>query len=316
MNLDLQSLSAEPLIYMLMHSGVFVTVLGATFFIIGLLFGYATWGRYKSLSRELKSEVLAMKEEIANLKRRVGDSAIKAISGVAMITETIQMPRDEPKGKSDSSPDVKRTLDWKPAEDRRIEQVATGGDTASLEGSFHTIKAKNLAKKGDPYESTGGILDGLGKKPASTSIEIVPSGDLSAPAKHGSPLASIIATVPGHRKEEEVSVMAEDILTLPELPAASETVDGEFHMDSKLGLIYTERPLECDDLTALKGIASVLEKRLHDLGIFTWKQIADWNENHIKEFSSRLAFKDRIDREQWVAQAKRLVASKSVKMTE
>ena len=63
MKLDLESLSAEPLVYMLMHSGMFVTVLGAMFFIIGLLFGYATWGRYKRQTRELRGEAAAIWRE-------------------------------------------------------------------------------------------------------------------------------------------------------------------------------------------------------------------------------------------------------------
>jgi len=50
----------------------------------------------------------------------------------------------------------------------------------------------------------------------------------------------------------------------------------------------------------------VLEQRLHEFGIYTYEQIASWTEDQIKELSSRLAFKDRIHREKWVEQAKRL----------
>ena len=44
------------------------------------------------------------------------------------------------------------------------------------------------------------------------------------------------------------------------------------------------------------------------MGVYTYAQIAAWNDEHIREFSSRLAFKDRIHRERWVEQAKELVA--------
>ena len=47
MPLDLQSLSTDTLLYMLMHSGIFVAILGAVFFLIGLLFGHATWDATK-----------------------------------------------------------------------------------------------------------------------------------------------------------------------------------------------------------------------------------------------------------------------------
>jgi predicted flap endonuclease-1-like 5' DNA nuclease len=57
----------------------------------------------------------------------------------------------------------------------------------------------------------------------------------------------------------------------------------------------------------MKGIAKVLEQRLHEFGIYTYEQIASWTEDQIKEFSSRLAFKDRIHREKWVEQARKLL---------
>ena len=73
--------------------------------------------------------------------------------------------------------------------------------------------------------------------------------------------------------------------------------------DPDLGLIFREPPAQADDLTKIKGIATFLEKRLHELGIYTFQQTASWEERHIREISSRLAFKDRIVREKWVEQA-------------
>ncbi|MES9942686.1 MAG: hypothetical protein ABW104_07005 [Candidatus Thiodiazotropha sp. 6PLUC2] len=63
-----------------------------------------------------------------------------------------------------------------------------------------------------------------------------------------------------------------------------------------------------DDLKKIKGIGAVLEKKLHGIGINSFKQIADWNQADIDRFSDQLSFKGRIEREDWVAQAKELVA--------
>lgn len=82
-------------------------------------------------------------------------------------------------------------------------------------------------------------------------------------------------------------------------------------LDSRLGLIYKAKPEKTDDLTALKGIARMLEQRLHEFGVYTYAQIASWSEDQIKEFSARLAFKDRILRERWVEQAQQLLAKKA-----
>ena len=78
--------------------------------------------------------------------------------------------------------------------------------------------------------------------------------------------------------------------------------------DTSLGLLYTERPNDddIDDLKRIKGISNILEGQLNEFGIYTYKQIAAWSPSQVREFSDRLAFKDRIDREKWVTQAKEL----------
>ncbi|MBL9185114.1 MAG: hypothetical protein JNN17_23405 [Verrucomicrobiaceae bacterium] len=61
-----------------------------------------------------------------------------------------------------------------------------------------------------------------------------------------------------------------------------------------------------DDLTKIKGIKGVLSDQLHALGIRTWKQIAEWNDDDLRAFSELLAFKNRATRDQWQEQAKLL----------
>ncbi|MFK7768757.1 MAG: hypothetical protein AB8B55_16165 [Mariniblastus sp.] len=70
------------------------------------------------------------------------------------------------------------------------------------------------------------------------------------------------------------------------------------------GLVYTEAPEKRDDLKLISGIAVVLEARLNDYGIYTFKQIMDWQPEAIEEFSRLLTFKDRIERDDWVGQAR------------
>ncbi len=70
------------------------------------------------------------------------------------------------------------------------------------------------------------------------------------------------------------------------------------------GLVYTEAPKQQDDLKRISGIAVVLEARLNDYGIYTFKQIMEWTQEAIEEFSLLLTFKDRIERDDWVSQAR------------
>lgn len=86
----------------------------------------------------------------------------------------------------------------------------------------------------------------------------------------------------------------------------SPPLDDLASQDPLRGWIYRQPPPRCDDLRRISGIGEILEARLHDLGVYTYAQIMQWQANHVHEFSKLLAFRDRIEREQWVAQAKRL----------
>lgn len=73
-----------------------------------------------------------------------------------------------------------------------------------------------------------------------------------------------------------------------------------------------DAPNEKDDLKTIKGIGVVMEKTLNDLGITTFKQLAGFQRADVKMVSDVLSsanagFGDRIDRDEWVDQAKSLV---------
>jgi len=61
-----------------------------------------------------------------------------------------------------------------------------------------------------------------------------------------------------------------------------------------------------DDLKELSGVGPALEKKLHEEGVTTFAQIAAWGPKEIEHFDERLSFKGRIERENWVEQAKEL----------
>ncbi len=62
-----------------------------------------------------------------------------------------------------------------------------------------------------------------------------------------------------------------------------------------------------DDLSKISGVGPVLVKKLADNGITSFAQIAAWTADDVVEFDDKLNFKGRIERDDWIAQAKELM---------
>jgi predicted flap endonuclease-1-like 5' DNA nuclease len=73
-----------------------------------------------------------------------------------------------------------------------------------------------------------------------------------------------------------------------------------------------KHPDGTDDLTRIRGIAHVLEKRLNDLGITTFERISKLTSEEVAEINKALRFKGRIEREQWIEQARELARQQSL----
>jgi large subunit ribosomal protein L21 len=65
-----------------------------------------------------------------------------------------------------------------------------------------------------------------------------------------------------------------------------------------------------DDLSKISGVGPVLVGKLEALGITSLQQVADFSAQDIERIDSELNFKGRIEREEWVKQAKELLAAK------
>lgn len=67
-----------------------------------------------------------------------------------------------------------------------------------------------------------------------------------------------------------------------------------------------ERPALVDDLKLISGVGPKSEGILHSLGIFTFAQVASWKKAERDWVDGYLSFHGRIEREDWVKQAKAL----------
>lgn len=62
-----------------------------------------------------------------------------------------------------------------------------------------------------------------------------------------------------------------------------------------------------NDLTKLAGVGPVLVAKLADVGISSLTEIAAWTADDVAEFDDKLNLNGRIERDDWVAQAKELM---------
>ena len=67
-----------------------------------------------------------------------------------------------------------------------------------------------------------------------------------------------------------------------------------------------ERPAQPDDLKMISGVGPKIEGILNSLGIYTYAQVASWEKAERAWVDGYLNFKGRIEREDWVKQAKAL----------
>ncbi len=107
----------------------------------------------------------------------------------------------------------------------------------------------------------------------------------------------------GHRQDfTEVEITAIGGKGAPASPAAAKKAPAEAPAKAE-----ATPAADGDDLTQINGIGPVIAEKLNGLGITTFSQIAEMDEARIEDVNEQLSFKGRIEREEWVEQAKKLI---------
>jgi|GEM_PF-27290 len=75
-----------------------------------------------------------------------------------------------------------------------------------------------------------------------------------------------------------------------------------------LGRVFDKAPDTVDDLKKIAGVGPQLEEKLNNFGVYTFAQIAEWGDPQVSAFDDLLAFKGRIERDEWIRQAKEFSA--------
>jgi len=126
-------------------------------------------------------------------------------------------------------------------------------------------------------------------------------------------IASLVVEALGEEAAEEAGIDVPTDVTPEDVAALAETASPEraTHPGRRPGGIERPREGGSDKLTIIQGIGPVNERKLNELGIWHFDQIAAWTPEEIEWVGSYLAFPGRIERENWVGQAQELARKKS-----
>ena len=118
-----------------------------------------------------------------------------------------------------------------------------------------------------------------------------------AAAKKTKPKAAVTAT-PAKKDPAPKPVAAK--------PKASKPAAVVDTAESKPETLDAPRATGADDLKRISGVGPKLEQTLNEMGFWHFDQIAAWTSTEVAWVDSRLKFKGRIERDDWIAQAKTL----------
>lgn len=124
-------------------------------------------------------------------------------------------------------------------------------------------------------------------KPAAKSAAKPKAAAAAAPKAAAKPKAAAAKKAPAKAKADQAKPKAKPV-----------AADGKPEMLSK------PRAGGADDLKQLKGVGPKLEQTLNELGVFHFDQVASWRKKEIQWVDDRLKFKGRIERDEWIKQAK------------
>lgn len=123
------------------------------------------------------------------------------------------------------------------------------------------------------------------------------------------PLAPVVQALEMQTPVAEAPVMQA-------VPVAAPKIEGEEKIAGQRPAgLASPRGAKPDDLKLIRGIGRQNEGRLHGLGIWHFDQISAWSKQNVLWVGSYLAFPGRIEREEWVSQARQLAAGKETEFS-
>ncbi|MGL4637666.1 MAG: hypothetical protein ACRCWF_16910 [Beijerinckiaceae bacterium] len=171
------------------------------------------------------------------------------------------------------------------------------------------------------YDSVMGGVKALAAGYSLAKVDIV-APPAPRPAPVAAPVAAVAKPAPAPAPKPVAkpapapkAAPAPAVAKAPE-PKAAPKIAGEDKVPGKRPAGFASaRGGIADDLKRIRGIGKQNEGRLHGLGIWHFDQIAAWNSQESLWVGSYLAFPGRIEREEWIKQAKVLASGKQTEFS-
>ncbi|SOE08482.1 NADH dehydrogenase subunit E [Hoeflea halophila] len=230
----------------------------------------------------LTEEIKPAKKNGAKASGAAGKSpsATKAARPKSPSTETSTKSPAAAKANVKADAKTAETATEAPKMSRARKSSATAdSETADDSNPVRNRKAAAPRKAPDPSKSANATAS-----LASTAKSVSPAKRPAEPVTEGNPTMSVAATAKGKSAK----------------PATAPS------LDDKSRPAGISRPAEPDDLKMISGVGPKIEGILHSLGIYTFAQVASWKKAEREWVDGYLKFKGRIEREDWLKQAKAL----------
>ncbi|MCB1418900.1 MAG: ATP-binding cassette domain-containing protein [Notoacmeibacter sp.] len=254
---------------------------------------------YLGVDDEAEIEDEDIKADLASLDAAPASEPAKPVSAIAAMTAHAATGKMPASGVSDG------TQPAAVAKPKAKAKQASAKTAKSAPPAEKKAKAPAAVKPAKPAATAAKAPEKATAKPASAK-----SAKAAAPAeKAAKPTAAAKPSKP------VAAAKAPAKASKASNPAAAPAAAGEAQLPGAKPPVLAKAEGTADNLTRIKGVGPKNEAKLNELGIFHFRQIAAWKKKEAEWVGAYMAFPGRIEREEWIAQAKLLAKGKDTEFS-
>ena len=332
------------MMYLLETFGALVWILAAGACLLGVWHAWASWHGWAAKTADLELEQIDLDGELRELRKWRNSLREAGVGDTPGQPDTPKSESEKAVGR-ESEKAVGRKSEKQKSEKRTDERLPQAGLTESPSSPARSKEEPNKTEKGsssvvvaestqaETPEKPGKRKEDEEKENASQKQKVdskpEPKSKVAKESENGkkrpaSPESDKATSEPAEsRRGMNIPVPnlvieeKTDPLPAPTRMELAELLESTFpnepvKIDEQFGVLYTDHPSALDDLSEIKGIGPKTRARLNDLGVYRFKQIANWSPHHVQQFADRLdATEKQIKQDQWIPQARRLLSTVS-----